>query len=128
MRCRKKDNDVRSGGFQTPGGIQGGPVYCLDGVRHKGSVNLIQALVWNVGTCRPDAKGETQMGGPHKGESTDAGHRGGPTRSSVEVSVMEMERRGWIIWLYSLVNQRWEEPGDKAKPLGKLSGGMIRAG
>ena len=30
----------------------------------------------------------------HEGESTDAGHRGGPTRSSVEVSVMEMERRG----------------------------------
>ena len=41
----------------------------------------------------------------HKGESTDAGHRGGPTRSSVEVSVMEMERRGWIIWPYFLVNQ-----------------------
>jgi hypothetical protein len=44
--------------------------------------NLIQALVRNVGTCRPDVKGETQMGGPHKGESTDAGHRGGPTRSA----------------------------------------------
>jgi hypothetical protein len=24
-------------------------------------VNLIQALVWNVGTCRSDAKGETQV-------------------------------------------------------------------
>ncbi len=119
MRCRKKDNDVRSGSFQIPGGIQGEPVYCLDGVRHKGGVNLNQALVWNVGTCRPDAKGETQMGGLHKGESTDAGHRGGPTRSSVEVSVMEMERRGWIIRLYFLVNQRWEEPRNKAKPLNK---------
>ena len=41
----------------------------------------------------------------HEGESTDAEHRGGPTRSSVEVSVMEMERRGWIIWPYRLVNQ-----------------------
>ena len=41
----------------------------------------------------------------HEGESTDAGHRGGPTRSSVEVSVMEMERRGWIIGSYDLVNQ-----------------------
>jgi hypothetical protein len=27
----------------------------------------------------------------HKNESTDAGHRGGPTRSNVEVSVIEME-------------------------------------
>ncbi len=91
-------------------------------------MNLNLALVWNVGPCRPDVKGETQVGGPHEGESTDAGNGGGLTRSSVEVSVMEMERRGWIIRLYSLVNQRWEEPGDKAKPLGKLSGRMIRAG
>ena len=91
-------------------------------------MNLSLALVWNVGTCRPGVKGETQVGGPHESESTDTGHGGGLTRSSLEVSVMEMERRGWIIWLYSLVNQRWEEPGDKAKPLGKLSGGMIRAG
>jgi hypothetical protein len=30
----------------------------------------------------------------HKSESTDAGHGGGLTRSSVEVSVMGMERRG----------------------------------
>jgi len=50
---------------------------------------------------------------PHKNESTDAGHGGGPTRSSVEVPVMGMERRGWIIWSYCLVNQRWEEPGNK---------------
>jgi hypothetical protein len=67
-------------------------------------VNLNQALVWNAGTCRPDVKGETQMSGPHKGESTDAGHRGGLTRSSVEVSVMEVERRGWIIWPHCFVN------------------------
>ena len=33
----------------------------------------------------------------HEGESTDAGHRGGITRSSDEVSVMGMERRGYII-------------------------------
>ena len=81
------------------------PADCPSGVRHKSGVTLIQALVWNVGTCRPDVKGESQVRGPHKGESTDAGHRGGPTHSSVEVSVMEMERRGWIIWPYLLVNQ-----------------------
>ena len=80
-------------------------------------MNLNRALVWNVGTCRSDAKGETQVGCPHEGKSINAGHGDGPTRSSVEVSVMERERRGWIIWLYSLVNQRWEEPGAKAKPL-----------
>ena len=48
----------------TPGQTQGEPVYCLGGVRHKGGVNLIQALVRNVGTCRPDVKGETQVERP----------------------------------------------------------------
>jgi len=41
---------------------------------------------------------------PHESESTDAGNRGGPTCSSDEVSVMEMERRGWIVQLY-LIDQ-----------------------
>ena len=66
--------------------------------------------MWNVGTCRPDAKGETQMGGPHKGERTDAGHRGGAARSRGEGSVMELDRRGSVVQLYLQVNQQWEEP------------------
>jgi len=73
-------------------------------------VTLVQALVWNVGTCRPDAKGETQMGGPHKSESTDAGHRGGAAHSREESSVMELERRDCVVRLYLQVNQEWEEP------------------
>ena len=70
---------------EIPGLAQGEPVYCLDGVRHKGGVNLIQAFAWNLGTCRPDVKGEAKWR-THEGESTDAGHRGGPTRNSGEVS------------------------------------------
>ena len=77
-----------------------------------------------MGTCRPDAKGETQAGRTRKGERTDAGHRGGPTRIGVEVSVMGMERRGWIIWTYRLANQRWEEPEGMATPLLYGSGEM----
>jgi RNA-directed DNA polymerase len=34
----------------------------------------------------------------HKGESTDAEYRGGIARSSVEASVMGVERRGCVIW------------------------------
>ena len=45
---------------------RGEPVYCLDGVRHKGGVNLSQALVWNAGTCRSDGKGETQVEDPQE--------------------------------------------------------------
>ncbi len=73
------------GAYGTPGWVQERPAYCLGGVRHKGGVNLNQAFVWNVGTCGPDDKGETQVRGPHEGESTDAGRRGGITRSSDEV-------------------------------------------
>jgi len=58
----------------------------------------------------------------HESESTDAEHRGGPTRSSVEISVMEMERRGWIILPYCLVNQKWEEPRSKARLLETATG------
>jgi len=52
--------------FTTPGKSPGGPVYCLGDVRHKGGMNLNQALVWNVGTCRSDGKGETQMEDPQE--------------------------------------------------------------
>ena len=72
--------------YGRPGGVQERPAYCLGGVRHKGSANLNQALVRNVGTWGSDGKGETQVRGPHEGESTEAGHRGGVTRSSDEVS------------------------------------------
>ena len=56
-----------------------------------------QALVWNVGTCRPDEKGEIQIGGPYEGESTDAGHRGRGVRSRAEGPVMGLDRRGAVV-------------------------------
>jgi hypothetical protein len=56
---------IKTGGSgRTPGRIQGKPTYCLGGARHKGGVNLIQAFVRNVGTCRPDVKGEIQVEDP----------------------------------------------------------------
>jgi len=41
-----------------------GPVYGPGGDRRIGGVSLIQAFVWNMGTWRPDAKGETQREAP----------------------------------------------------------------
>ena len=49
-------------------------------------MNSEQALVRNMRTCRPDDKGEAVVVEPHR-ESTDAGHRGGLSRSSDEASV-----------------------------------------
>jgi hypothetical protein len=73
MRCKETRNTNHCGGVErlwtmskleaniTPGRARGKPAHCPGGIRHRGGVNLHQALVWNVGTCRPDAKGETQM-------------------------------------------------------------------
>jgi RNA-directed DNA polymerase len=36
---------------------------------------------------------------PHKDQSTDAEHRGGATRSSVENPVMGLEQRGCVVQL-----------------------------
>jgi hypothetical protein len=58
-------------------------------------LNLNQALVWNVGTYCMMRRENPISGGPTKGESIDAYSRGGPSRSSDEVLVMRMERRGW---------------------------------
>jgi hypothetical protein len=52
-----------------------------------------------------------------KGESIDAHEGGGSSCSSDEVLVMGMERRGWIIWPYRSVNQKWEEPRGKVRSL-----------
>jgi hypothetical protein len=43
-----------------------------------------QALMWNVGTCRSDAKRRAQAEGLRKGASIDAEHRDGVARSSAE--------------------------------------------
>jgi len=104
--CRKPLADVKTGGiFVNPGGVWRRPVYCPHGVRHEGSMTLFWASVRNVGTGRCAAKGETQMGSPYKSESTDAEHRGGLPRSSGEVPVMGMERRGQVTRLALVANR-----------------------
>ena len=79
------------------------------GVRCRGGVSSLQALAWNRRICRLDtddwmhwvlsapwlSKGRSPGGQGHRGESTDARHRGGPARSSDEGPVMGSEPRGW---------------------------------
>src|ERR1017187_1707706 len=64
------------------------------GIRHGGGAKLNRALVWNVRTCRTDAKEEVSSGQNRDDESTDAEHRGGAARIRDEGSVMELDRRG----------------------------------
>jgi hypothetical protein len=53
--------DVETGGWLFSRYEFGGcPEDCPSGIRHGGDAKLNQALVWNVRTCRSDAKGEIQ--------------------------------------------------------------------
>ena len=84
-----------------------------------GGASVIRALVWNSGTCRPDgAAGQWSGRGLRlvvwsenpkqqicEGESSDAGHRGGPDRSSDEGPVIGLERRGRVVLAGFRVNR-----------------------
>ena len=77
----------------------------------NGGASVVRALVRNSGTCRPDgttgqwssfvlrpvAWSENPKQQICEGESSDAGHRGGPDRSSDEGPVMGLERRGRVV-------------------------------
>ncbi len=63
-----------------------------------------------------DVKGQAASGSNREGESTEAGRRGGAARSSVEGSVMGLERRGCVVRPWPLANWKREEPVDEAKP------------
>jgi hypothetical protein len=76
-------------GTSAGGALETGP----RGIRLGGGVNSDQALLWNVGTCRPDVKGDVQAGDPRKDQSTEAGHRDGAVRSRDEGAVMGLDRR-----------------------------------
>lgn len=68
MNHRKRVESVgtasKPGRVVDLGRAQGIPAYCLSGARHRGDVNLNQAVAWNVGTFRLDAKGEIQVEDP----------------------------------------------------------------
>ena len=99
------------------------PVCGPDGARCIGGVSSSQALAWNRRTCRPDrdgrcflaARGRTASSEHCECESTDAGHRGGPARSSGEGPVMGSERRGRAVHGRVEVNPSGEEPTDRPR-------------
>ena len=87
----------------------------------NGGARVIWALVRNGGTCRPAVVGsQWRQVGPAvldasenskrlicEGESSDAGHRGGPSRSSGEGPVMGLERRGRVVQAGFQINRLW---------------------
>ena len=85
----------------------------------NGGASVVRALVRNSGTCRPDgAAGQWSGCGLRlvvwsenskqqicEGESSDAGHRGGPSRRSGEGPVIGLERRGWVVLTGLMINR-----------------------
>ena len=65
-------------------------------VRHRGSAILVRAPMLNCGNLRPRCQGKGPSA-PRKAENTNTRSRGGAARSSAEVAVMVMERRGRVI-------------------------------
>jgi hypothetical protein len=53
-------------GYTVSGLVQMIPAYRLNGIRYGGGANLIQAFMYNVGTCRSDDKGEIQVEDPQE--------------------------------------------------------------
>ena len=101
---------VETGGMSLTRDESGGcPDFGPDGIRHGGGVTLSQAFARNGGTWCPDAKGEVQAGGPREDQSTEAGHRGGVTRSRDEGPVMGLDRRGSVVQLWPGDNRRRED-------------------
>src|SRR3954447_24785349 len=114
MTCRKHKDDVKTGVESLPRDQRGG--YPLT-ARVASGMKVARVRSWlEQGTWEPVASmpREEPKWKPHEGQSTDAGHRGGWARSSVEVPVMGMERRGPITQLRRGVN-----PAMGRNPTGK---------
>ncbi len=121
MKCRKRIGDIQNRGrVVAPGGAWREPADWPGGCPARdGGASVVWALVRNAGTCRPDrAAGQWSGLGQRlvvwsenpkqlicEGESSDAGHRGGPTRTSDEGPVMGLERRGRVVLARSAANR-----------------------
>jgi hypothetical protein len=65
MRHRKDRDEVKTGLlYRVQDEAWEKPAYCPSDLRCKGGVTLIQAFARNLGTCRFDGKGETQVEDP----------------------------------------------------------------
>ena len=73
----------KPGGVIIPGQTQTIPVYGLGGVRCRGCMILIQAFMWNVGTCWFNVKGRGSE--CYRTANTNVNQRGGVIRSSEEI-------------------------------------------
>jgi hypothetical protein len=91
-RCQNRSLD------NAPGQARQKPEFRSGGIRHRGGVTIVQALVRNLGICASMLR-ERLKRRPRKSLSTDAKHRDGVMHSSEESTVMALERRHGLIRL-----------------------------
>jgi len=121
MTCRKRIDDIKTGResffWDEPGGDLP-TAQAVSGIKAaRAQFRLwcgtcepvapipIRPFTWACAATRP-ARGRTPSRRNGKGQSTDAEHRDGPTRSSDEGRVMGLERRGRVIRTRLVVNHR----------------------
>jgi hypothetical protein len=122
MRRRKRIGDIKTGVESLPREESGG---CLLIGQAVSGVKVARA--WSgllCGTREPVAptgraasgavlscgrlsQARTPSSGNCEGQSSCAGHRGGPSRISVEGSVIGLERRGRVVLAGSAINRPW---------------------
>ena len=124
MTCRKRMDDVKTGVESLLRDQRWGDPLTASAAS---GIKVARVRSWlEQGTWEPVApmRREEPKWRSHEGQSTDAGHRGGWARSSVEVPVMGMERRGPITQLRRGVNpamgrnltgKRDHRSGDKSR-------------
>jgi Reverse transcriptase (RNA-dependent DNA polymerase) len=122
MTCRKRIDDIKTGresfSRDEPGGYLP-TAQAVSGIKAaRAQFRLwcgtcepvapipIRSFTWACAATRP-ARGRTPSRRNGKGQSTDAEHRDGPTRSSDEGPVMGLERRSRVIRTCLVVNHRW---------------------
>src|SRR6516165_4800059 len=125
MTCRKHKDDVKTGVESLPRDQRGGhplTARVASGMKVAPVRSWLERGTWEPVASMPREKPKWPT---HEGPSTDARHRGGWARSSVEGPVMGLERRGPIIQSRHEVNpamgrnragrQGRKRPGDKSR-------------
>ncbi len=112
MTCRKSIGGIRTGVDKMPRDEPGGSLLTgqvVSGMKVARARFGLRCGTWEpvapigrsasgaVLACGWSSGARTLSSRNREGESSDAGHRGGLSRSSDEGPVMGLERRGWVV-------------------------------